>query len=340
MKIILSLLLSCGACASSLALELVKDGQPLVKIYALPDEAVPKPFAFDPSAKATYDEEKKLMLASALHDLTTYIEKMSGAKLVILPVSSLKEATYPSIIIGDLSKEANLTAPESGTAEGFVLHVTDKAVFILGASPAGTAYGIYELLNQIGCAWVMPGTAGEVIPSAKTLGIPLQTTKQIPSFEIRCPWYISSRQIVTAEEGSNYLQWKVRNKLQINRNVHPLQMVGGHAWGFLTGKLYKEVFAADPEMLALARQPDGSLKRKGPQVEGTNPKVIDLLEKYIRNMFTENKWPTNKEVSISVSPADGVGYSESLASMAAGAGRMDPVSGYPDMTDLLVLLCN
>ena len=197
MKSILSLIFSCGVFVSAMALELTKDGQALVKIYALPDEAAAKPLSsgdpFDPSAKTTYAEQQKLMLAAALYDLTTYIEKISGAKLSVIPVNSLKDVTYPAIIAGDLAKQANLTAPASKTSEGFTLQVTDKAVFILGASPAGTAFGIYELLKQLGCAWVMPGTAGEIIPNAGTLTIPAQMTTQIPSFEIRCPAILHSK---------------------------------------------------------------------------------------------------------------------------------------------------
>ena len=329
--------------ARAQAFDIALDGKPLVAVYLAPDE--PEPASLDfPKVNAretTYAQQQPLMLAAALDDLRVYVKRMSGAALEFRRVDSPEAIQYPAIVVGRLARLAGITPPESQTGEGFTLKITPEAIHVAGASPAGDAYGIYELLERLGCVWVMPGAAGEAIPPLQDrLSVSETETSQVPSFGIRAPWYSGRRGVILENEALEYAQWKMRNKLQLNRNVHPLQMVGGHVWGIFTKRRYRAEFEADPEMLALVRQPDGAFKRQGPQVETTHPRVVDLFERYIRELFAENDWPHDKEVNIGVGPEDGPGYSESPESMRTGSGRIDPISGAPDLTDLLVLLCN
>lgn len=69
----------------------------------------------------------------------------------------------------------------------------------------------------------------------------------------------------------------------------------GHYWGRFIHEHQKE-FDADPSMYALMRLPDGQLVRKGPQLESTNPKVVDMMVEDIKNTFTKNNWPHDKAV--------------------------------------------
>ncbi len=337
-KLILSWVLFCILLTSSMALEISHNGKALLNIYTLPEESTAKPLTekeIKSFAKKTYTKLQKTMLAASLYDLTAYIEKICGAKIKIVPANKLSEVTYPAIIIGKLAQQENLKAPGSKTSEGFLFQVTDKAVYILGDSPAGTAFGIYEFLKQLGCSWIMPGTIGEVIPNTRTLKIKAQLSSQVPSFEMRCPQYTSSRKIVSAKENLYYLQWKMRNKLQITRKAHTMQMIGGHTWGLSNGRLCRIKLSIPPEMFVMAHQSDGYFKRQGAQLDISNPKLIDLLEKYIRDIFAKNKWAKDREISINVGPADCIGSSESQA-----FSRKDPITGFQDKIDLQILLCN
>jgi hypothetical protein len=93
-------------------------------------------------------------------------------------------------------------------------------------------------------------------------------------------------------------------------------------------------------MLALVRQPDGTLKRQGPQIETTNPGTIDLVVRFIREKFEQEGWAKDAHVTIGVGPADGLDFSESPESMAAGFDRCEPIMGAKDTTDLVVKLAN
>ena len=37
-------------------------------------------------------------------------------------------------------------------------------VYISGEGPTGVSHGLYEVLQRLGCDWIMPGELGEVIP--------------------------------------------------------------------------------------------------------------------------------------------------------------------------------
>ena len=273
-----------------------------------------------------------------IEDLNYHLNKMSGTELKVIVTDSPEKIITPALVLGELAvKMGAVPKGKTETKESFRLICKDGLILIGGESDIGAMYGVYELLEKLGCDWIMPGEAGEVIPHMKTVTVSFMDEAQTPDFEIRAPWYTTPP--VTKQELKEFDVWKMRKKNQTTRNLHPLKMIGGHVWDILTKK-YKKEFEKNPEMLALVRKPDGTLKRQGPQIETTNSKTLDLFVHYIEEKFKKNKWPKNKKVCLGVGPADGMGYSESPESLVAGADRYDPVNGLPDMTDLQILLCN
>lgn len=230
-------------------------------------------------------------------------------------------------------------AVRSEDDEAFRLRIEGNRAWVSGRSPAAVSHGLYELLERLGCHWVMPGTLGEVIPSCADPKPEACDVEEAPSFAVRAPWYSGSRSKLLTKLKAEFAVWKRRLKLQETREHHPLMMLGGHTWQDIIRQNKKE-FDEHPEMYALVRQVDGSFKRKGPQIETTHPRVLELFEEYIRSHYRRNKWPNDKTICISVGPADGDGYSESSESRAVGSGRICPVSGSVDQTDTMILLCN
>jgi len=179
----------------------------------------------------------------------------------------------------------------------------------------------------------------EIIPSRADVLTPELDISQAPAFSVRCPWYSGGRATYIEREYREYAHWKRRHKLQNDGVWDPRVNVGGHVWQDII-RTNKAEFDANPDMLALVRQLDGSFKRQGPQLEPTHPRVIELFEKHIRDTFRKNNWPADATVGIGVGPADGGGFSESVESYLSGSGRRDPMSGAMDVTDNLILLCN
>ncbi|NLF62509.1 MAG: hypothetical protein GX574_15320, partial [Lentisphaerae bacterium] len=312
--------------AAAAGVELVRAGQPVAAIY------VNEPVRL-PDRCQTLDDYRDEALALAVEDLVYHLEKMSGARLQIKTGQAPDPAAEPAIIIGSQAQilGATLTAT-SATREGFRLKTAGNRVLISGESTSGLAFGIYELLRQLGCDWVMPGDIGEIIPTQKDVITPELDISQAPAFSVRCPWYSGGQATYIEREYREYVQWKRRHKLQNDGVWDPRINVGGHVWQDII-RTNKAEFDANPDMLALVRQLDGSFKRQGPQLEPTHPRVIELFEKHIRDTFRKNNWPADATVGIGVGPADGGGFSESVESYLSGSGRRDPMSGAMDVTD-------
>jgi hypothetical protein len=210
-------------------------------------------------------------------------------------------------------------------------------LLIGGQSDDAVLFGVDEVLERLGCDWVMPGEIGEVIPQKKTVDIPNLDESQAPDFLIRRLWYRGYNQPRLPEEGARFSEWSRRQKA--GSYILPAAETAGHYWDQFINK-HKAEFEKDPTMYALRRAPDGTLKRMGPQLESTHPRVIELMAQDIRDAYAKNGWPKDKAAGFPIGPADGLGYSQSSEASAVSAGRVDPIVGELDRTDELVLLAN
>ena len=304
---------------------LVKDGKPLAKIYV----SVPTP-----DAPKTADTS----LATAASELNYHLQKMSGATLEVVETTDAATIKGPAIVLGDLAVKMGATPQKTvESLEGFRLLAKGSTLLIGGQSDRAVLIGAYEVLSKLGCDWVMPGEIGEIIPTKATVEIKNLDESQAPDFLIRNLWYRGYNAPRLPEEAGRMGQWLIRQKG--GQYSHPAMQVGGHMWDQLIGRHQAE-FAKDPTMYALRRGGDGMLVRGGPQLESTHPRVIELIVEEIKAAFEKNKWPKDKVAGFPIGPADGLGYSMSAETLAAGSGRMDPIVGELDRTDELILLGN
>ena len=327
MKKQLSLITAGVLAFSASALTIVKDGKPAASLNVnAPVSENRIPLTGAAADKMPADELALRVLRTAVEDFNYHIKKMSGTEI---PVKYSTAAADNAICL-EIVK---------GEPDEFSIKSEANRLTISGRDGFALANGLYEVLSRLGCDWVFPGPTGEVIPKMSTVATDAYTVKSKPDFAVRCPWYPGNVKKHSQAELKNFAMWKLRNKMQLSRYNHPLVMIGGHVSDALIRR-YQKRFDANPDMYALVRKIDGSFVRRGPQLETTNPKVIDMIEDYIRNMFKNNNWPKDKTVCIGVGPADGGGYSESIESQMASSGRLDPATGNKDFTDLQVLLCN
>lgn len=296
---------------------LIKEGKPLARIYAGTNQA------------------------HAVQELNYHLEKMSGTLLEVV-TNATEIGRGPAIVLGDLATKSGCVPQKlCESKEGFRIKVTKDQVLISGESDAAVLFGVYSLLEKLGCDWVMPGPIGEIIPRQDTVKVPVMDESSAPDFSMRNLWYRGYPAPRLPQEGANFGQWLQRQKGGTWN--HPTSGAGGHIWDAFIGK-HKVDFDKDPTMLALVRAPDGSLKRMGPQLESTHPRVIELfvqdIKETYRHYIQAGKWTKDSVAAFGIGPADGLGYSMSSDSQQAGAGRLDPIIGELDRTDELVLLGN
>jgi hypothetical protein len=197
-------------------------------------------------------------------------------------------------------------------------------------------FGVCRLLEALGCEWVMPGTIGEVIPRRSTVPMPSLDLSEAPAFAYRRLWYGGSSDIVSNQDKARFDQWLRRQRA--GERTTAASQTAGHAWGSFIRR-HRTEYEADPNMYALTAGTNGP-ERRGPQLETTHPRVIELMVEDIKAEFRKRGWPNSKEAGFPIGPSDGLGFSISAESVAAGSGRVDPMSGDPDVTDLIVLLGN
>jgi hypothetical protein len=308
---------------------LVRDGKPVAKLYA------------DPApAGGTNDATRDLDLA--IREINYHLEKMAGVGLEVVRTDDPAAVSGPALVLGELAVKMGAKPQKlSESKEGFRLLAKGNRVLIGGESSAGMVCGVYDFLYRLGCDWVMPGVIGEIIPRKNTVAIQELDESQAPDFAFRRLWYRGYPPPRLKEEGERMSLWLRRQKG--GNYSHPVSGTGGHVWDAFIKK-HKAEFDKDPTMLALVKMPDGTLQRRGPQLESTHPRVIELFIQDIKNEYRKNieagKWTKDTVAGFGIGPADGLGYSLSPESLAAGSGRIDPIVGEYDRTDEMVLLGN
>ena len=119
----------------------------------------------------------------AATELTAHVGKISGATLATAENGTVPAGLVPIRIGLALCPDAEASIRAVGNdPAAFLLAVREDGIHLAGLSPEGTLFAAYELLEQLGVRWCIPGDLGTVVPSAKTLALPLQETVQVPSF--------------------------------------------------------------------------------------------------------------------------------------------------------------
>ena len=339
MKKILLLLFAAAAGYCLYGTDIIVSGKPQGAIYIqkLTRKASPRTYNRKYKArKITIQAERDQQnLADAIDDLNYHLEKMSGCTMPVktdVPAEKIKSG----IVIGKAAEKLGCTLPANEKSrEAFRLKTDGKRILISGRSGTALSHGIYTLLRKLGCEWVMPGPAGEIIPKTKTVKLADCDIVSRPDFPRRRFWYGGFCRDKKAIYEFDI--WMRRMQLPLFEDL--TFRARGHAWPWLIRK-YKAEFEKDPTMYALVKQPDGSYVRRGPQIETTHPRVIELAVDYIRDIFRKNKWANNKRVCIPLGPADGGNISDSPETAATGIGRLNPDSGKADGTDAIVHFLN
>ncbi len=315
---------------------LYKNGRPAATIY-VSGPTKPEPAA---GQQAKPEEKEAVLLGLQVKELQEHFRKLTGTELPVKIIASAQEAVGPCIVLGPLANDLAGPLPKTSEGnEGFRFLVKNDRALAAGQSEQARLFACYALLRHLGFEWVMPGEIGVIVPAlSANKNVTLADTDQAlaPDFLIRRMWFGGANaQIPGATD--RFLQWQRRQYGAYNDHV--VAQTAGHYFDYFT-VVNKKAFEQKPEMLALVRAPDGTMTRKGPQIETTNRDLIDLIKEDIKKTFKTSNTPSTQPMGRPMGPADGLGYSESTESKAAGSGRIDPIIGDYDQTDLLILLAN
>lgn len=251
----------------------------------------------------------------ASRELVEHIEKISRVRLEIVPVETaqapqkVQEVRKGGKIAISLGRTALSRLEKGLQAKGnlpgtFALTVTPDEVLIAGRE-AGTAYGVFELLEQLGVRWFMPGDLGTVIPEQATLNLRVQETTQAPSFNTR-----------RFQMPNTDWQFRVR--------------CGGPTFPPAHGLPGVPSFKKAPELYALFHG-----QRSPRQHCLSNPELLNAVVAEIRKQRGRGRGPI-----IGMGPNDGRGFCECDRCRALDGDDFDSLSNERSVTDRYIWFFN
>lgn len=125
------------------------------------------------------------------------------------------------------------------SGDGFRRWYADGILQLAGDGPRGLLYAVYDLLEAVGCRWVLPGFDGEHLPHYDELELPSETLEQQPSFAGRCLILGHDYYLRDAED---WIIWAARNRFNtifFHTIDEPLALAACHlsAWQSVREKL-------------------------------------------------------------------------------------------------------
>lgn len=123
-------------------------------------------------------QQPELPIAFAAQELKRYAKEMSGAALPLVGARSKK----PSIVLINRPVEKRVGA-DPREEDHYWLKVDSNTLLVEGASPRAVLFGVYDLLERLGCGWCVPGD--DTVPKRDTLELAPQEVDSRPKFQYR-----------------------------------------------------------------------------------------------------------------------------------------------------------
>jgi len=168
----------------------------------------------------------------AASELQGYLQRISDRAPDIMPTPPADGAPHIALQYA------------AGAGDGFVRQVAEDGIRLIGRSPRGLLFGVYDLLEELGCRWYYPGAMGERIPRHLTVMLPAGIKDEVPRLAGR--GLILGHELYLAEV-ADWIAWAARNRLNYVF-FHPFPPP---SWGGQYEKAYQRVRREAAEALRL-----------------------------------------------------------------------------------------
>jgi len=210
------------------------------------------------SAQASLSEQR------AAKELQRFVEEMSGARLPL--ITDAEPAQGNLVLVGDSAPLRKLQIQIPPGAESFVIQTAGKNLVIAGGRQRGTMYGVYTLLDKLGCRWFTREVSR--IPKQPTIEIAQLAETHKPAFEYREPFFTEAWD----------KDWAARNRTNGDHTQLDASTGGKLQYYPFVHSFYEllppaKYFAQHPEYYSLI---DGKRRVERAQLCLTNPEVLRL----------------------------------------------------------------
>ena len=187
--------------------------------------------------------------------------------------------------------------------EAYGYNITADRAVIAGNSPKALRDGVYALMEQLGCRWLVPSKRWTIIPKAAEVILPAQQLVSVPDFFYRSIWYaygVGNRgEPISDELDASYKTWCDANRLG---GVTHYKI--GHTYASTVGRHQAE-FEAHPEYFAMAEDGTRLSFAQHQSLCYSNPQVAKL---FIEDKLAElraDKLENPDNYVVSMDPNDG-----------------------------------
>jgi len=247
----------------------------------------------------------------AAEELKTHLKLISGADIKIVKEP---EKNLLSVYVGAAGwREFDEEGFKDFSPDEYLIKVKKDFILIAGGKDRGTLYGVYTLLERLGCRWWTPTESS--IPEEKTITLSEFELQEKPKLELRDLAYND----IYNEKGK---LWAARNKLngwkQIPEQYGGAYKYGGGGLAHTYFNLLKNNKDIKPEMLAFVNGRREEKLKRNVQLCLTNPDVVLAMAEAVKKEW--RKTPGLK--FITVSQEDGYDYCrcENCAKLAKEEG--------------------
>lgn len=238
MKVTLTILMAHGLCCALVygGGTMVHNGEPVGKIVL--------------QANASPSEKW------AATELVDHFKQMSGAEVEI--VTAPEVLPENAILLGNGKAAKSLgvkTDSEVLGVDGHVFKTVGNRLVIAGSAKCGTLYGVYGLLDRLGCRWWYPGES--TVPTMKTIELPELNLTDIPALDYRDLLYGE-----TSSSSDKAKLWRARNRMNGGMFKTQEEKYGGQLkhkrfthsyWDLIGHKNVAGLLKEHPEYFALTK---------------------------------------------------------------------------------------
>ncbi len=264
-------------------------------------------------------EEQNLFEKFAAEDLQSYLGRMAGAEFGVVKESELPNGAS-AIYVGSTARAAalGLTEDKFDREEWQIRCVDEKSLVIAGGRPVGAFYGVWAVLNHLGCyalTWDQ-----DAIPNAPEL--------TYDGFEERRKPAYGSRMLYDNQVGiirgngcdrsvlDTFYRWELRNGLNGRQDTHPVPYYLGGVYNMTQELQYhsmdqfvppKKYFKEHPEYFWMqddgVRRPPlragihGGLCVSNPDVQRIALESMLSFIRHDRETLPKEEWPTVYDIS-------------------------------------------
>lgn len=120
----------------------------------------------------------------AAAELRQYLGQMTGVRFPVREVERLSSSKVPAFVLGMPSGDSGeLPDPCRNPFDGFTLKTIGTSTTVWGHNSRSVLYGVYALLEELGCRFVEPGI--EHVPRLRVLRVPRLNRTEVASFPLR-----------------------------------------------------------------------------------------------------------------------------------------------------------